>query len=181
MFKKLKSRKGFTLIELLVVFAITGIVMVVIIGIMSLGLNLFDRSNKTGSAHSMALLLTEKIEQEVKFADTVTVLAALPATPAAGTYYLYFNNDNTNPANTGLRRQTGATADFTYLGGSFRGLICAVTFKGSGAETLNLDISITDSNGNGIYHTNTDILINNITAQVLAANGSVLAYTMPTL
>src|SRR5665811_381560 len=78
-------------------------VMVVIVGIMALGLNLFDRSNKTGSAHSMALLLTEKIEQEVRFADTVTVLAALPATPAAGTYYLYFNNDNTNPANTGLR------------------------------------------------------------------------------
>ena len=181
MFKKLKSRKGFTLIELLVVFAITGIVMVVIVGIMSIGLNLFDRSNKTGSAHSMALLLTEKIEQEVRFADTVTVLAALPSTPALGTYYLYFNTNGTNSTQTGLRRQYGVAVDYTYLGGSFRGLTCAVNFKGSGAKTLNVDIYITDSNGSGIYHTNTDILINNLKTQVLTANGSVLAYTMPTL
>lgn len=86
-----KTQHGFTLIELVVTIAILGIVSLLIYQFFSFGTLAFGRGSDKFDLQTELRLVSDYITEEIRFADQVEVLPALPGTFDPSIKYLYVN------------------------------------------------------------------------------------------
>ena len=127
MFKFLRLNKGITLVELIAAMAISSIVLTCIIGIFNIGISAYNTSIDNFNKTTTAQIVIQRIQGEVKYANTVTIYNANPTTGD----YIFSNN--------GVYTQGGSSA-FT-LSNNYD---CTLTFTKStnSSKIINLTVKV---------------------------------------
>lgn len=182
MIKFFKANRGFTLIELIVTMAIAIPVMLAIMSAFSLGSGFLKQSNDIYSAQSIANIIGQRIQTELRYADSVNIYAdegGLPSPRSSTSKYIYQKNGS-------MYLSTGDGTP-TVFPVSSEVYACSLMFYGSGSDqTIGIDIKIS-SGGKQLYETKTSVLVNNISGvangfdaskKPITKSGSAVEYTI---
>lgn len=173
MCKALKNKKGFTLVELIASIAIIVVVLAVISGIFTFSLNVYTTSMDNYMARTTSQIVMQKIQNEIKYSNSVSVDSTLPSTLNAGTNYLYSSSGS-------LIISSGTSIQDTFPDASKAAQYnCSVSFTASSAKTVDVTITIT-KNSKTLYTTTTSIfilgLINGAVGGTIGSAGTALEY-----
>lgn len=168
-------QSGFTLVEVIATVAIFSLAMISVSGIFLSGANLFNESEDQYTAMTTAQIAMQRIEDNVKYAKTVTIEPAVPASQQEGMSYLYVNNG-------GGLAITGGKAE----GGLFdppKGYRCELSFTAGSSRALDVTVTVFRNEAK-LYTAKTTVYMMGLagTSQTIGCNegdgkaGTVLAY-----
>ncbi len=166
----LKNQKGFTLIELIVAISILAILMALVYGFLSFGFRNLAQGQKQSDLQYDIRKTSDRLADAVRDAQYATVLAAPPATFAAGTKYLYVSGDKVILRIGSL--ETVLVPD-AYLGHN-----TTLKFMKKAGRPQVLNYTLTGTKTDGSYSIESDVYIQNIGTGAVegAAQGSCVAF-----
>lgn len=153
--------------------AVLSIVMVMIGEIFASSARLNRKANDNYNAQSDAQNLMTLIQNEVRYANSVTITGGDPVSFGAGKRYIYAEDGvvmkNMGASPDDARNMIAGTKDFTY----------GIEFKKSSPKSLSVEIAV-NAAGKELYTMQTDIYINNlILSSVSGESGKTVEYTIP--
>ena len=86
-----KNNKGFTLIEVVVSIAISSIILVTVGAALPYVFKMNYKANNISQAQILAQTVINKIENDIRYADSLTIESGSPLSPQANTLYIYDN------------------------------------------------------------------------------------------
>lgn len=170
--KVLKNKNGFTLLEIILGIALSLIIMGAVISAFVLGANSNNAANEAYASKSIATMIVERVKNEVRYADTVTIYSDDASAPKTdGVYCIYQQNG-------AFYERNGSSGVYSILPGQLEnGFSCALLFTKTSDRSIGLEVRIM-KNGNELYKTQTAVYINNlISSSVGGTQGSSIAFT----
>lgn len=167
---------GFTLVELIVAMAIFVPLMATIIGLFIFATNIFTRTNDRFFAKELAVVIVQRIENNVEYADTMTIAADKTAVSFDSSKKYMYLSDGSYCESSGVTESCRLPAG---TDGSYGSFICKLEFTRQSDRTLGVYIEI-DKNGANLFSTNTDIYSNNmLSSNIQGSSGTAVEYTTP--
>ncbi|MDW7656058.1 MAG: Ig-like domain-containing protein [Bacillota bacterium] len=160
---KTNSKSGFTLVELIVTIAILSVVLATIYSLFQFGSRSFSLSRDNAESQFEVRMPTDFIAKNIRFADTLEIITAVPASNPTNPneYYVYLDNgqllykDNNG---TVIIPGTESRTDFTF----------AVNRKINTSNVVTLAIGKTGTN---IFDLVTDVTALNLTQNIAGTSG----------
>ena len=154
------GRSGLTLIELIVAMAVATIVMSAIVGIFIMTYRSYDAGNMHANAQNLAVMTLQKIDNAVRYKNTITIYSDKSAVP--GTELPVYYDSGSDGIKIGSD---------TYLQGSFKNYKCVLVFSNDNYSAdaedntknnlLKIDVTITDNSGNTLFKTTGSVYLLN--------------------
>jgi prepilin-type N-terminal cleavage/methylation domain-containing protein len=170
----LRKKKGFTLVEIIITMAIFGIVTASIYSIFYFTLKVNNADNISYIAQSDAQLIMIKIQNEIRYANTLVIDSNLPSNFISGTKYIYNSNGS-------IMKNTGTSDDDSvpFITGS-KDFSYSITFSKKSSKSVDVKVSVL-KNGINIYNLETSIYINNLISTNISgtSQGNAIEYTIP--
>ena len=171
----LREKKGFTLVEVIITMAILGIVAAAINSIFYFTLKINKADNDSYIAQSDAQIIMQKIQNEIRYANTLVIDSCSPSNFISGIKYIY-NSNGSIVKNSGISLDsavplTAGSKDFSY----------SITFSKNSSKSVGVKVSVF-KNGTNLYNLETSIHINNLISTNVtgASEGGAVEYTLPT-
>jgi len=153
-----KRNKGFTLIEVVVTIAIVGILSAGFVSILPTLYNSTNNSNYLSEAQTVAKMIKDNLEGELRYADAIDIKSSLPSPLVQDYEYIYISSGKI------YKNSLGGTAQSISPAPGFNEYSYSISFAPENAKVLKVDLVIY-INSKQVYSVSSKIFISNLGAK----------------
>ena len=168
-----KVKNGFTLIEMIITLAIMSILGVAISLMFNSTYRINTSINNNAEYQADAQIIMQKIQNELKYANSITIDSIAPTGIASGTKYLYVSGGIPE------KNQGASFSDAVPLVSLKTGVTTVLTFKQSSSKSVEIIVDIL-KNGAKVYTLDTNVNLNNMITNSVSGTtqGLSIEYTL---
>ncbi|MCB2359928.1 type II secretion system protein J [Clostridium estertheticum] len=150
-----KTRNGFTLIEIVITLAIMSILGIAISQLFNFTYRTNTSINDSAEYQADAQNTMQNIQNELKYANSITIDSNAPTEIVSGTKYLYVSGGIPK------KNQGASLSDAVSIVSLKTGFISVLTFKKSSNKSVEIIVDIL-KNGTKVYTLDTNVNLNNM-------------------
>jgi len=169
----INRKHGFTLIELIVTIAIMSIIGGIVSQLFTSTYKINNFVNDNSDYQTTSQIIMQKIQNELKYANSITIDVNSPTTINADKKYIYVSGGNP------VKNEGSSLSDAVSIASLQTGLSANLTFKKNSIKSVEITVDLL-KNGVKVYTLDTVIIANNlITSTVSGSEGQAIEYTLP--
>lgn len=169
-----QNKRGFTLLETILTLAIAAVILAAAAFLLPNIFTLNRTADNLAQAQSLAQMTMWKIEEQLRYANTVDISTSLPTTPSADYHYIYLSDSSI------LHRYSGNTIEyFSPATSSFPGFTYGIAFSRTNDKVIQAKITVY-KNGEVFYSSTNHIFANNLLSKSITGSdlGGCIAYQL---